>query len=101
MFYINTCRLIAVNIDYDLYINDESHSSSVALAAPFVLNTNSLSIALWVNTMLPILKGVFFTLYSVESAHLPIGKQVLVQADETGVLVSFSQIRPMMYSYAI
>ncbi|GFW80085.1 sushi, von Willebrand factor type A, EGF and pentraxin domain-containing protein 1 [Trichonephila clavipes] len=81
------CRK-TVNIDYDLYINDESHSSSVALAAPFLLNTNSLSIALWVQYNAPNSKGVFFTLYSVESAHLPVGKRVLVQADDTGVLVS-------------
>lgn len=77
-----------MNIDYDLLINDESRSSSVALAAPFVLNTNSISIALWVQFNSPNTKGVFFTLYSVESAHLPVGKRVLVQADDTGVLVS-------------
>ncbi|KAG8179313.1 hypothetical protein JTE90_016418 [Oedothorax gibbosus] len=81
------CRK-TVNIDYDLYINDESHSSSVALAAPFVLNSNSLSVALWVQYNSPNSKGVFFTLYSVESAHLPIGKRVLMQADDTGVLIS-------------
>ncbi|KAF8796737.1 Fibropellin-1 like protein [Argiope bruennichi] len=81
------CRK-TVNIDYDLYINDESRSSSVALATPFLLNTDSLSIALWIQYNSPNSKGVFFTLYSVESAHLPLGKRVLIQADDTGVLIS-------------
>lgn len=81
------CRK-TVNIDYDLYINDESCSSSVSLAAPFYLSTDSLSIALWIQYNSPNSKGAFFILYSVESAHLPIGKRVLVQADDTGVLIS-------------
>ncbi|XP_076318247.1 uncharacterized protein LOC143229580 isoform X1 [Tachypleus tridentatus] len=81
------CRK-TISIGYDLYINDDSRSSSVALAAPFELGTNSLTVALWVQYNSPEHSGTFFTLYSVDSPHLPIGKKILVQADESGVFVS-------------
>lgn len=56
----------AISIDYDIYINDESKSSSVALAAPFDLGTSSLSVAMWIQFNSLETSGVFFTLYSVE-----------------------------------
>ncbi len=77
-----------INIDYDLYLNDESRSSSVALAAPFDLNeSSSLTLALWVQYYEESI-GTYFTLYSVESAHLPIGKRQMIQANHNGVFVS-------------
>lgn len=60
------CFFSAISIDYDLYINDESKSSSVSLAAPFDLGTSSLSIAMWIQFNSHESSGVFFTLYSVE-----------------------------------
>ena len=78
-----------INIDYDINVNDESRSSSVALAAPFDLyKEKSLTLALWIEYNTPESIGTYFTLYSVESPHLPIGKKQLIQADHNGVLVS-------------
>ncbi|XP_055948273.1 uncharacterized protein LOC129981454 isoform X2 [Argiope bruennichi] len=84
-----------ISIDYDLYINDESKSSSVSLAAPFELGSSSLSVAMWIQFNSHETSGVYFTLYSVESRHLPIGKKILLQADQAGVLIAlFSNIVP-------
>ncbi|KAG0433549.1 hypothetical protein HPB47_019805, partial [Ixodes persulcatus] len=77
-----------INIDYDLYINDESRSSSAALATSFELGSNSLTIAMWIQYNTPNSIGSFFTLYSVESPYLPVGKRKLVMADDTGIMVS-------------
>ncbi|XP_013781236.1 uncharacterized protein LOC106465521 [Limulus polyphemus] len=81
------CRK-TINIDYDLYINDDSRSSSVALATPFELGSNSLTVAFWVQYNKPEDLGTVFTLYSVASPHLPVDKKVLIQVDESGVFVS-------------
>ncbi|UYV83192.1 clec-78 [Cordylochernes scorpioides] len=81
------CRK-AINIEYDLHLNDESRSAMVALAAPFSLSSRSLTIALWVQFQTADSPGTFFTLYSVESSHVPEGRRVLVQADHSGVLMS-------------
>ncbi|XP_067122803.1 uncharacterized protein [Centruroides vittatus] len=91
------CRK-AINIEYDLYINDESRSSSVALAAPFDLGSSSLSIALWIQYNKLDTTGAFFTLYSVDSPHLPIGKKVLIQIDDSGILISlFPHLTPDLF----
>ncbi|RWS09468.1 uncharacterized protein B4U79_12754 [Dinothrombium tinctorium] len=82
------CRK-TISIDYDIYINDESKSSSAATKIPFHLKASRfLTIALWVQYNTPDTTGVYFTLYSVDSPRLPTGRKVLVQGDETGVLIS-------------
>lgn len=87
-----------INIDYDLHINDESRSSSAALRAPFELRgAASLTLALWLQYGAADTAGVYVSLYSVESPHLPIGKRQLIQADHNGVLVSFFAEMPVVF----
>lgn len=78
-----------INIDYDLFINDESRSSAASLAIPFELtDATSLTVALWVQYLVPESGGTYFTLYSVESPTIPSNKKILMTADHTGVLVN-------------
>ena len=59
------CRK-TINYDYDLYLNDESRSSSASLAVPFPLGPiSSMTIAMWVQFTVADEEGTFFTLYSV------------------------------------
>lgn len=55
-----------INIDYELYINDENKASSASLATPFMLaESTSFTLALWVQFAIPDDLGTIFTLYSV------------------------------------
>ncbi|XP_015790438.1 uncharacterized protein LOC107367263 isoform X1 [Tetranychus urticae] len=84
------CRK-SINIGHDIYINDETRSSSAALTAPFEFGetATSLTVALWVQYHTPDSLGNYFTLYSVNSPHLPVGKKVLMSGDQRGITVSF------------
>lgn len=55
-----------INFDYDLYVNDETKSSSASLATPFdLMESKSFTMALWVQFAKPDDKGIVFTLFSV------------------------------------
>ncbi|KAI1303707.1 Fibropellin-1 [Halotydeus destructor] len=82
------CRK-SINIDYDLHINDERRSSSAALAVPFELQeATSFSVGIWVQYNNADGQGQYFTLYEVDSAHVPSGKRPIISADHAGVMVS-------------
>lgn len=58
--------LLVINVDYELYINDESKASSASLATPFHLGmAPSFTVAMWVQFATSDDLGTFFTLYSV------------------------------------
>ena len=84
------CRK-SINFNHDIYINDESRSSSASLSVPFEFEerTSSLTVALWVQYNVPDSVGRYFTLYSVNSFHAPVAKQVLMTGDHKGITVSF------------
>ncbi|XP_074599235.1 sushi, von Willebrand factor type A, EGF and pentraxin domain-containing protein uif isoform X2 [Brevipalpus obovatus] len=84
------CRK-TININHDIHINDESRSSMAALTVPFEFGdtATSLTVALWIQFNTPDTVGNYFTLYSVNSPHLPEGKKVLMTGDQRGITVSF------------
>ncbi|KAK7079934.1 Calcium ion binding, partial [Halocaridina rubra] len=83
------CRKV-INIDYELYINDESKTSSASLATPFMIGeASSFTIALWVQFSTPDDLGTIFTLYSVSSPYIPSDKKVLLQATNVGIAIEF------------
>ncbi|KAK3869849.1 hypothetical protein Pcinc_024872 [Petrolisthes cinctipes] len=83
------CRKV-INIDYELYINDESKTSSASLATPFMLNgANTFTLAFWVQFAAKDDIGTIFTLYSVSSPYIPSDKKVLLQATNTGIAIEF------------
>jgi hypothetical protein len=78
-----------INIDHDLFFNDETRQSSASLAVPFSIpGVSSLTAAFWVQFSSPDDAGTFFTLYRVGSAHLPVNKQQLIQAHSSGIHIS-------------
>ncbi|XP_045614794.2 uncharacterized protein uif isoform X1 [Procambarus clarkii] len=83
------CRKV-INIDYELYINDESKASSASLATPFMLGSaTSFTLALWVQFAIPDDLGTIFTLYSVSSPYVPSDKRVILQATNAGIAIEF------------
>ncbi|XP_063614589.1 sushi, von Willebrand factor type A, EGF and pentraxin domain-containing protein 1-like isoform X2 [Penaeus indicus] len=83
------CRKV-INVDYELYINDESKVSSASLATPFQLGmAPSFTVAMWVQFATSLDLGTFFTLYSVSSPYMPTDKKVLLQATNAGIAVEF------------
>ncbi|XP_042883171.1 sushi, von Willebrand factor type A, EGF and pentraxin domain-containing protein 1-like isoform X2 [Penaeus japonicus] len=83
------CRKV-INVDYELYINDESKASSASLATPFRLGmAPSFTVAMWVQFASADDLGTFFTLYSVSSPYMPTDKRVLLQATNAGIAVEF------------
>ncbi|XP_071520140.1 uncharacterized protein uif isoform X2 [Panulirus ornatus] len=83
------CRKV-INIDYELYINDESKASSASLATPFMLGSPmSFTLALWVQFTIPDDLGTIFTLYSVTNPYIPSNKRVMLQATNVGIAIEF------------
>ncbi|XP_045124302.1 sushi, von Willebrand factor type A, EGF and pentraxin domain-containing protein 1-like isoform X1 [Portunus trituberculatus] len=83
------CRKV-INIDYELYINDESKASSASLATPFELGeATSFTLAFWVQFAVQDDLGTIFTLYSVSSPYVPTNRRVLLQATNTGIAIEF------------
>ena len=76
-----------ITINYDLHFTDESKSSSASLVVPFELGTPELSIAMWVQFDTIGETGTYFTLYSVSHEYYPIDRQILLQAQNSGVYV--------------
>jgi len=77
-----------ITINYDLHFTDESKSSSASLVVPFRLQSEELSVAMWVSFDTPDETGTYFSLYSVDHEYYPINKKVLVQAQNSGVFVN-------------
>nr|CAD7258136.1 unnamed protein product [Timema shepardi] len=81
------CRK-TIQVDYDLYFSDPTRSSA-SLVVPFFLGAkSSLTIAMWVQFTQKDEGGIFYTLYSVSSAHVPSDRRVMLQAHSNGVQVS-------------
>ena len=81
------CRK-GINIDHDLWINDESRSSSASLSVPFeVYDANALTVGFWLQFSHSDSIGGYFTMYSVDSI-ISKKKRVLMTADHSGLLVS-------------
>ncbi|XP_076035426.1 sushi, von Willebrand factor type A, EGF and pentraxin domain-containing protein uif [Oratosquilla oratoria] len=93
------CRKL-INVDYELYINDESKSSSASLATPFELGRiKSFTIALWVQFAITDDLGTIFTLYKVSNPHVPVDKKVLIQATNAGIAVEFFPENKVFLNY--
>ncbi|XP_073992974.1 sushi, von Willebrand factor type A, EGF and pentraxin domain-containing protein uif isoform X1 [Rhodnius prolixus] len=93
------CRK-TIQVDYDL-VFPEPADSSAALSVPFPLSgKSSLTIAMWVKFSHSDDSGIFFTLYSVTSGHMALGRRVLVQAHSSGVIVSlFSELQDVFLGF--
>lgn len=89
-----------INYDYDLFINDDSKMSSASLVTPFDLKmSKSLSIALWVQFASPDDKGIVFTLFSVDNPNLPLGKRVILQATDSGMIIELVEGQKELINY--
>ncbi|XP_064091137.1 sushi, von Willebrand factor type A, EGF and pentraxin domain-containing protein 1-like isoform X2 [Macrobrachium nipponense] len=83
------CRKV-ININYELYINDEGKTSSASLATPFKIGgATSFTIAMWVQFAIPDDLGTIFTLFSVSSPYIPSDKEILLQATNAGIAIEF------------
>ncbi|CAL4150116.1 unnamed protein product [Meganyctiphanes norvegica] len=93
------CRKL-INIDYELYINDETKSSSASLATPFELKkATSLTLALWLNFEVPDDLGTIFTLYSSSNADMPKDKKPLLTATNAGIAIEFFDDEKQFLTY--
>lgn len=81
------CRK-TIQVDYDLYFSDSTRSTAAQVVPFYTGMTNSLTIAMWVQFSQKDDSGIFFTLYSVSSAHLPTERRLLIQAHSSGVQIS-------------
>ncbi|XP_071439306.1 uncharacterized protein uif isoform X2 [Hetaerina americana] len=81
------CRK-TISVDYDLYFTDPTRSSASLIVPFFIGGKQSMTIAMWVQFTQKDEGGTFFTLYSVKSSHVPMGRRVLMQAHSNGVQVS-------------
>jgi hypothetical protein len=62
----NTLLILAIQVDYDLYFSDATRSTA-AQVVPFPTSeSDSMTIALWVQFSQKDDSGIFFTLYEVE-----------------------------------
>lgn len=75
-------------MDYDLYFSDATRSTAAQVVPFYTGGVESITIALWVQYAQKDDSGVFFTLYGVDSAHVPTKRQLLVQAHSSGVQIS-------------
>jgi Concanavalin A-like lectin/glucanases superfamily len=92
--------LPAIQVDYDLYFSDSTRSTA-AQVVPFATGeTDSLTIALWVQFATKDDTGIYFTLYEVGSAHVPNKRRLMLQAHSSGIQVSlFPDIQDAFLSF--
>lgn len=90
----------AIQVDYDLYFSDESRSTA-AQVVPFQTGeTDSLTIAMWVQFAQKDDSGIYFTLYEVGSAHVPNKRRMMLQAHSSGIQVAlFPDIQETFLSF--
>lgn len=81
------CRK-AVDTNYDLFFSDETRRASASQVIPFVLDTDSMTLALWVQFTHRDDTGNILTLYSVDSASIPRNKRVMAQVHSSGIHVA-------------
>lgn len=57
---------LVINVNYELFLNDELMKSSASLVTPFEFGSNNaFTLALWVQYAVPNDKGTFLTLFQV------------------------------------
>ncbi|KAF4522838.1 hypothetical protein B566_EDAN008100 [Ephemera danica] len=84
----------SVQVDYDMYF-PEPERSTASLVVPFYTGAGpSLTVAMWVKFAQRDEGGVFFTMYSVSSPHVPTDRRVMLQAHSSGVQVSLFRELP-------
>lgn len=90
----------AIQVDYDLYFSDATRSSA-AQVIPFETGqSDSLTIAMWVQFAQKDDSGIFYTLYAVDSQHIPTKRRLMVQAHSSGVQISlFSDLQDAFLSF--
>ncbi|KAK6617037.1 hypothetical protein RUM44_005394 [Polyplax serrata] len=93
------CRK-TISVDFDLHFTDMARSSASLLVPFYFGRKSSLTIAMWVQFTNKDEGGTFFTLYSVSSPHVPIGRRPLIQALSNGVQVSlFEDLQDVYMSF--
>lgn len=87
-------------MDYDLYFTDAVRSSASQVIPFFTGAKSSFTIAMWVQFTQKDDNGIFFTLYSVTSSHVPNSRRPMVQAHSNGVQISlFPDLQDVYLSY--
>lgn len=87
-------------MDYDLYFSDATRSTAAQVVPFYTGASNSLTIALWVQFAQRDDSGIFYTLYGVDSPHVPTNRRTLLQAHSSGVQVSiFSDLQDAFLSF--
>lgn len=87
------CRK-TIQVDYDLYFSDSLRSTAAQVVPFYTGESNSLTIAMWVQFAQKDDTGIFFTLYGVQSPHIANHRRLLLQAHSSGVQVSIFEDLP-------
>lgn len=98
--FILICKIPAIQVDYDLYFSDATRSTA-AQVVPFSLGgSDGLTVAMWVQFAQKEDSGIFYTLYAVDSPHVPTNRRPMIQAYSSGVQVSlFSDLQDGFLSF--
>lgn len=90
----------AIQVDYDLYFSDATRSTAAQVVPFYTGVSDSLTIAMWVQFAQKDDSGIFFTLYGVDSPHIPNKRRLLVQAHSSGVQISlFTDLQDAFLSF--
>ncbi|XP_055681349.1 sushi, von Willebrand factor type A, EGF and pentraxin domain-containing protein 1 isoform X2 [Lutzomyia longipalpis] len=81
------CRK-TIQVDYDLYFSDAVRSTAAQVVPFYTGGAESLTLAMWVQFTQKDDSGIFYTLYAVDSAHVPTKRRMLLQAHSSGVQIS-------------
>lgn len=83
-----------------MYFSDATRSTAAQVIPFYTAGGNSLTIAMWVQFAQKDDSGIFYTLYAVESAHIPNKRRLMVQAHSSGVQVSlFTDLQDAFLSF--
>ena len=88
MKFIKILLITAIQVDYDLYFSDPTRSTAAQVVPFHTSESDSLTIALWVQFAQKDDSGIFFSLYEVGSAHVPNKRRLMLQAHTSGIQVS-------------
>lgn len=87
-------------MDYDLYFSDPTRSTAAQVIPFHTSNSDSLTIAMWVQFSQKDDSGIFYTLYAVDSARITNNRRMILQAHSSGVQVSlFSDLQDAFLSF--
>ncbi|GAB0094394.1 sushi, von Willebrand factor type A, EGF and pentraxin domain-containing protein 1 [Sergentomyia squamirostris] len=81
------CRK-TIQVDYDLYFSDAVRSTAAQVVPFYTGGAESLTLAMWVQFSQKDDSGIFYTLYAVDSPHVPTKRRMLLQAHSSGVQIS-------------